>query len=48
MSDNVIQFRKPKPQKTPKAPRPLLRKLLTIAAIILAFAAVWAYYALIA
>jgi hypothetical protein len=44
MSDNVIQFRKPKPEKTPRPPRPGLRKLLTVAAVIGAFVAAWAYF----
>lgn len=42
MSDNVIKFRKPKPP--PKAPNPMLRKLLVIAAVILVFAAAWVYF----
>ena len=44
MSDNVIQFRKPKPEKTPRPPRPWLRKLLSIAAVIIIFAAAWVYF----
>ena len=42
MSDNVIKFRKPKPP--PKAPNPMLRKLMIIAVVILVFAAAWAYF----
>ncbi|MBB3443689.1 hypothetical protein [Rhizobium sp. BK379] len=41
MSDNVIKFRKPKPP--PKAPNPLLRKLMIIAAVIVVFALAWIY-----
>ena len=41
MSDNVIKFRKPKPP--PKAPNPLLRKLMIIAAVIVVFALAWVY-----
>ncbi len=41
MSDNVIKFRKPKPP--PKAPNPLLRKLMIVAAVIIVFAAAWVY-----
>jgi hypothetical protein len=46
MSDNVIQFRKPAPQKTPKPPRPWLRKLISIAVVIAAFVAAWIYFTL--
>jgi hypothetical protein len=48
MNDNVIQFRKPKPQKTPRPPRPWFRKLLWVAAVIAAFVAAWAYFRLTA
>jgi hypothetical protein len=48
MNDNVIQFRKPKPQKTPKAPPPWLRKVLTVVAVIAVFVAAWAYFRLTA
>ncbi|MDR6665877.1 hypothetical protein [Rhizobium sp. 1399] len=41
MSDNVIKFRKPKPP--PKAPNPMLRKLVIIAAVIIVFALAWVY-----
>jgi hypothetical protein len=44
MSDNVIKFRKPKP---PKAPRPVLRKLLIVLIILLVFFAAWFYFWLV-
>lgn len=41
MNNNVIQFRKPTP---PKAPRPGLRKLLTVLGIVAVFVVVWLYF----
>jgi hypothetical protein len=41
MSDNVIKFRKPKP---PREPNPALRKLPVVLAIVVLFAAAWAYF----
>jgi len=46
MSDNVIQFRKPAPQKAPKPPRPWLRKLISIVVVIAALVAAWVYFTL--
>lgn len=43
VNENVIKFRKRKPEKKP---RPGLRKLLTILAIVAAFLAMWVYFAL--
>lgn len=45
MSDNVIKFRKPTP---PKKPRPGLKKVLILLAVVGFFVAVWAWFAFIA
>ncbi|MFK0382308.1 MULTISPECIES: hypothetical protein [Rhizobium/Agrobacterium group] len=45
MNDNVVQFRKPKPPKQPRKPLgPNAKKALTIAAIVLFFAATYGYF----
>jgi hypothetical protein len=47
MNDNVVKFRKPAPPKKPRQPLgPKSKKALTIAAIILFFAAAWGYFTL--
>ena len=48
MDDNVIKFRKrPEPPKAPLKKPVWLQKLLIIGGVILAFAAVYAYFALV-
>ncbi len=46
--DNVIKFRKPKPQKKPKTVTPGMKKALIWLAVIAALIAVWSYYQFIA
>lgn len=44
MNDNVVRFERPKQPKPPRQMPPGLRRLLVIAAVILAFAAAWAWF----
>lgn len=46
MSDNVIKFQRPKQPKPPRQTPAWLKKVLTIVAVIVAFAGVYAYFSL--
>jgi hypothetical protein len=44
MSDNIIQFQRPKKPKPPRQVPPWLRRVLVIAAVVAALALVWVYF----
>lgn len=44
MSDNIIKFQRPKKPKPPRQVPPWLKRVLTIAGILAALAAIWAFF----
>lgn len=44
MSDNVVKFKRPQQPKPPRQTPPWLRKVVTLAAVVAAFAAAYAYF----